>query len=113
MAYRVILRRGGGPIIDTVSAKGYRNNIAGWTVPLLPVIYNPYGMEMREPQETLSLPVSYLTEGTETVPADGFTHIFVKVLNHPDWPSSTFWAFHPTLTATNSGVMSRPMDCSG
>lgn len=80
----------GSTVVETVSGKGYRRNIAGLTVPLLPVIYNPHGMGMHEPHETLSSPVLYLSEGKETVPTDGFTHIFVKVLNYPEIPASTF-----------------------
>jgi len=80
----------GSTVIETVSGKGYRRNIAGLTVPLLPVIYNPYGMGMHEPHETLSSPVLYLSEGKETIPTDGFTHILVKVLNYPEIPASTF-----------------------
>jgi hypothetical protein len=82
----------GSTVVETVPGRGYRRNIAGLQVPLLPVIYNPYGMGMREPGETISLPTIYLEEGAETVPEDGFSHIFVKVFPHPEIPANTFAA---------------------
>jgi hypothetical protein len=80
----------GSTVIETLGGSGYRGNLAGLTIPLLPVIYNPYGLGMREPAETLSVPVLYLEEGAETIPDDGFTHVFAKVLCHPEVPANTF-----------------------